>query len=96
MITYVKLKHDILGVIWSSFLGIYTQVKHLRKWILHGDWLNDSHEVIASFSIFSLLKYDTNGLGTKGPHSPPFDKTLLGLCNVSNVSKGSNFLLKMG
>ena len=36
------------------------------------------------------------GLGTKGPHSDPADKTFLGLCIVSNVSKWSNFLLKMG
>ena len=27
------------------------------------------------------------GLGTKGPHSDPADKTFLGLCIVSNVSK---------
>ena len=26
------------------------------------------------------------GLGTKGPHSDPADKTLLGLCIVSDVS----------
>ena len=42
MIAYVKLKHVIFGVIWSSFWGIYTQAKHLRDWILHSDWLNDS------------------------------------------------------
>ena len=76
--------------------GHLYKFKHLREWILHGNWLNDSHEVIASFSIFSLLKYDTNGLGTKSPHSDPFDKTLLGLCIVSNVSNWSNFLLKNG
>ena len=35
-------------------------------------------------------------LGTKGPHSNPADKTFLGLCIVNNVSKWSNFLLKMG
>ena len=27
------------------------------------------------------------GLGTKGPYSDPADKTFLGLCIVSNVSK---------
>ena len=27
------------------------------------------------------------GLGTKGPHSEQADKTFLGLCIVSNVSK---------
>ena len=36
------------------------------------------------------------GLGTKGPHSDPADKTYLGLCTASNISKWSNFLLKMG
>ena len=33
--------------------------------------------------------------GTKGPHSDPADKIFLGLCIVSNVSKWSNFLLKI-
>ena len=36
------------------------------------------------------------GLGTKGLHSDPTDKTFLGLHIVSNVSKWSNLLLKMG
>ena len=36
------------------------------------------------------------GLGTEGPHNDPVDKTLLGLHIVSNVSKWSNLLLKMG
>ena len=35
-------------------------------------------------------------LGTKGPHSNPADKTLLIQHIVSNVSKWSNLLLKMG
>ena len=35
------------------------------------------------------------GLGTKGPQSDPADKTFLGVCIVSNVSKWSNLLLKM-
>ena len=35
------------------------------------------------------------GLGTKGPHSDTADKTFLGVCIVSNVSKWSNLLLKM-
>ena len=35
-------------------------------------------------------------LGTKGPQSDPADKTFSGLCIVSNVSKWSNVLLKMG
>ena len=35
------------------------------------------------------------GLGTKGLHSDPADKTFLGLCIVSNVSKWSKNLLKM-
>ena len=43
-----------------------------------------------------LLGHLDWGLGTKGPHSDPADKTFLGLCTVSNVSKGSNLLLKMG
>ena len=37
MITYVKLKHDILGVIQSYFWDIYTQAKQLWEWILHDD-----------------------------------------------------------
>ena len=36
------------------------------------------------------------GLGNKGPHSDPADKTYLDLCIASNISKWSNFLLKMG
>ena len=42
-----------------------------------------------------LLAHLDWGLGTKGPHSEPVDKTFLGLCIVSNVSKWSNFLLKV-
>ena len=36
------------------------------------------------------------GLGTKGKRSDSVDKTFLGQCFVSNVSKWSNFLLKIG
>ena len=36
------------------------------------------------------------GLGSKGSYSDPADKTFLGLHIVSNVSKWSNVLLKMG
>ena len=36
------------------------------------------------------------GLGTKGLHSDPADKTFLDLCIVSNFLKRSNLLLKMG
>ena len=43
-----------------------------------------------------LLGHLDWGLGTKGSHNDPADKTLLGLCIVSNVSKWSNLLLKMG
>ena len=43
-----------------------------------------------------LLGHLDWGLGTKRPHSDPADKTFLDLCIVSNVSKLSNFLLKMG
>ena len=43
-----------------------------------------------------LLGYLVWGLGTRGPHCDPADKTFLGLCIVSNVSKWSNLLLKMG
>ena len=43
-----------------------------------------------------LLGYLDWGLGTKGPHSDPADKTFLGPCIVSNVSKWSKILLKMG
>ena len=43
-----------------------------------------------------LLRRLDWGLGTKGPHNDPVDKTFLGLCIVSNVSKWSNLLLKKG
>ena len=43
-----------------------------------------------------LLGHLDWGLGTKEPHSDPADKTFLGLCIVSNVSKWSDNLLKMG
>ena len=43
-----------------------------------------------------LLEHLDWGLGTKVPHSDSADKTLLGLCTVSNISKLSNFLLTMG
>ena len=43
-----------------------------------------------------LLGHLDWGLGTKGPHSDPADKTYLGLHIVSSVSKWSNLLLKMG
>ena len=43
-----------------------------------------------------LLGYLDWGLGTKGLYSDPADKTFLGLHIVSNVSKWSNLLLKMG
>ena len=36
------------------------------------------------------------GLDTKGLHSDPANKTFLDLCIVSNFSKWSNLLLKMG
>ena len=42
-----------------------------------------------------FLGHLDQGLGTKGPHSDPTDKFVLGLCIVSNVSKWSNVLLKM-
>ena len=43
-----------------------------------------------------LLGHLDWGLDNKGPHSDPADKTFLGLCIVSNVSKWSNLLLKKG
>ena len=43
-----------------------------------------------------LLEHLDWELGTEGPHSDPADKTFLGLCIVSNVSKWLNLLLKMG
>ena len=33
---------------------------------------------------------------TKGPQNDPVDKTFLGLCIVSNVSKWSNIFFKKG
>ena len=42
-----------------------------------------------------LLGYLDWGLVTKGLQSDPADKTFLGLRIVSNVSKWSNFLLKI-
>ena len=43
-----------------------------------------------------LLGHLDWGMGTKGPQSDPADKTFLVLHIVSNVSKWSNLLLKMG
>ena len=43
----------------------------------------------------AFLRHLDWGLGTKGPHSDPPDKTFLGGCIVSNVSNWSNLLLKM-
>ena len=43
-----------------------------------------------------LLGHLDLGLGTKGPHINPADKIFLGLHIDSNVSKGSNLLLKVG
>ena len=43
-----------------------------------------------------LLVHSDWGLGTKSPHSSPTDKTFPGLYIVSNVSKWSKLLLKMG
>ena len=39
-----------------------------------------------------LLGHIDWGLGTKGPHSDPADKTFLGLCIVSNVSTFLRFV----
>ena len=41
-----------------DFAELSTQANHLRVWILHGHWVNITHYIIASFYIFSLLKYD--------------------------------------
>ena len=43
-----------------------------------------------------LLGYLDWQLGTKDLHSDPADKTFLGLHIVSDASKGTNRLLKMG
>ena len=43
-----------------------------------------------------LLGHLDWGLGTKGPHSDPAEKTFLNLDIVSVVSNWSNLLLKMG
>ena len=44
----------------------------------------------------ALLGHLDWGLHTKGAHSGPANKTFLGLHIVSNVSKWSNVLLKIG
>ena len=43
-----------------------------------------------------LLGHLDWGLGTKGPYSEPDDKSFLDLHIVSNVSKWSRLLLKIG
>ena len=43
-----------------------------------------------------LLGHLDWGMGTKGPHGDPADKTFLDLCIACSVSQWSNFLLKMG
>ena len=56
-------------------------------------------ETVAWYSggnIKVLLGHLDWGLDTKDPHSDLPDKTFLGQCIVSNVSKWSNVLLKMG
>ena len=60
MITYVKLKHDIVGLIWRSFWDIKTQAEHLSVWIVHDTWLNETIalNIIVRLCIFSLRKYD--------------------------------------
>ena len=58
MMTYANLEHYILGIIWRPFWGIY-----IRSWISEGVDITQrltklAHDIIVSFSIFSLLKYD--------------------------------------
>ena len=43
-----------------------------------------------------LLGHLDRRLGAKSPHSDLTDKIFLSMCIVSNVSKWSNLLLKMG
>ena len=39
-----KFETEVLyfGGNMAVFFGIYTHAAHLRVWILHGNWLNDS------------------------------------------------------
>ena len=57
---------------------------------------HDTFNMYLYFNMKVLLGHLDWGLGTKDPHSNPADKAFLGLCIVRNVSKWSNFLLKMG
>ena len=41
-----------------DFVELHTQAKHPRVWILHDEQML-GHDIIVSFSIFSLLKYDS-------------------------------------
>ena len=52
MITYLKLKHDILGVIWSSLWNICVHAGYYTA----ADQMI-ARDIIVSFSIFSWLKY---------------------------------------
>ena len=53
----IELKHDVFGVMWKCFWGIYTHAEYLREWILHGDWLNDIPPRYYCFCIFGQLNY---------------------------------------
>ena len=66
-----------------KYLSDYNNIFETEAWYFWGN-----------MKVF--LGHLDRGLGTKSPHSDPADKTFLGLCTVSNVSKGSNLLLKMG
>ena len=58
-------------------------------------YLKPKHDIFGGSLKVPLGHLDW-GLGTKGPHSDPAGKTFLGLFFVSNVSKWSKLLLKMG
>ena len=90
---YLKLKHDIFGVTWKLFWGIYTNAEHLRR-SAGGLTQVQPLKFLGNMKVF--FGHLGWGLGTKGPHSDPTEKTFLGLCIVSNVSKWSKPLLKIG
>ena len=55
----MTLKHDIFGLIWRSFWGIYAHAE-LRVWILHGEWLSDGTRYYCYFLHFYLANVCQN------------------------------------
>ena len=86
----------------QNFAGALTQARLLKfmlEFVLHFSDFDNIFETETWYfwgNMKVLLGHLNWRLGTKDPHSDPADKTFLDLHIVSNVSKLSNLLLKMG